>query len=267
MSSARASWRLVLGAYAGGLSSAFALALRVAEEPLYDVDSAHLRQSAIGGSGSQLPSAYAACSLHDLRYSFDSAEVRRHCCASTVMAATTADAATGAWVEYNLAHPRTLLHSLSLGMLKALGLSKYDAQAVLDEPRVHLLSTEQWRTVLADAGLELRPGSPTTAAALDIGAGGGHITEAITPLFGEMHATEISPQLVRRLEARGVRALLCRGPPPASALREAEAPSEFGAVFVLNILDRGERRHIPRPTLRPTAERYRRGSCEGRVPP
>ena len=254
------SWRVVTAGYAAGLVGLGALTLRAADEPLYDVDTAHLqrmkpetpRQHA--GSVSPLvrtrplPSAYSASTASELRYEFQ--PVATHTSPSDCSPLTADDEATAAWVTHNVARPRTIVHALSLALCQALlGLSRYDAQAVLDEPRVHLLSTAQWRAVLREGGGGRGSGggsggsgSDADAAAggiaLDIGAGSGHVTEAFAPLFGEVYATEISQRLVQRLGTRRLRALLSRGPPSMSSLSEAGAPSQFDAVFLLNILDR-----------------------------
>ena len=72
------------------------------------------------------------------------------------------------------------MHALLLAALRAGGLSEYDGQAALDAPAVHLLSTAQWRGLLAP--------QPAGAAALDVGAGSGHITEQLAPCFTAVRA-------------------------------------------------------------------------------
>ena len=251
MRAGKLDWRAVTAGYAAGLVGLGALTLRAADEPLYDVDSAHLQRMKPAAARQHagnvsplvrtqpLPSAYSASTAIELRFGFEPVLPSSSDCAPLA----TDDEATAGWVAHNVARPRTVLHALSLAWCQALlGLSRYDAQAVLDEPRVHLLSTAQWRTVLREGGGGGGGGDAAATAAagtaLDVGAGSGHVTEAFAPLFREVFATEISPRLVQRLGARKLRALLSRGPPSEEALREADAPSRFDAVFLLNVLDR-----------------------------
>ena len=77
------SWRAVTAGYAAGLVSLGALTLRAADEPLYDVDSAHLQrmQPAVArqhaGNVSPLirtqplPSSYSASTTSELRFEFE----------------------------------------------------------------------------------------------------------------------------------------------------------------------------------------------------
>ncbi len=188
--------------------------------------SRHSTQSNDNASCWQLPSAYT----------FDGVDMLRYDCAgsSRNTRALVLDLGTREWVQRQLAAPRTALHSVLVAGLSLMGISQYDAQAVLDSPAVHLLSTAQWKELLGN-GTELQQQS-----ALDVGAGSGHITAELAPIFGCMRATEISSWLVWRLERRGIRAAVqsSDGPPSAALLQSAGLPSRYGTVFALNVLDR-----------------------------
>ena len=177
-------------------------------------------------SRQQLPSAYAFSGVDALRYDCaDSRDNRR---------GLVLDLATRDWVRRQLAAPRTALHSVLIAGLSLLGISQYDAQAVLDSPAVHLLSTAQWRELLENSTALQRQ------SALDVGAGSGQITAELAPVFGSIYATEISNWLVWRLERRGIRAAVqsSSGPPSAEVLQASGLPPRYGTVFALNVLDR-----------------------------
>eukprot|EP01043_Picozoa_sp_COSAG02_P071056 COSAG02_NODE_12832_length_1486_cov_0.852199_1_plen_324_part_00 len=171
--------------------------------------------------GAQLPSAYAFAGVEMLRYD---------CAAGALVL----DLATQGWVQQQLAAPRSALHSMLVTGLSLVGICQYDAQAVLDSPAVHLLSTAQWKELLKD-GTALQQQS-----ALDVGAGSGHITAELAPSVGSVCATEISSWLVWRLGRRGIRAAVQSSddPPSAALLESAGLPSRYGTVFALNVLDR-----------------------------
>ena len=117
--------------------------------------------------------------------------------------------------------------TIALRLLERL-VSDYDAYGMLGMYDMHLLSTRQFRALLPDV--------PDGARLLDVGAGGGGVTERAAPLFGEVVATETSGPLRKRLSARGFRVVehdLGRAPWPG--------PERFGVVSVLNVLDRTAR--------------------------
>ena len=77
------SWRAVTAGYAAGLVGLGALTLRAADEPLYDVDSAHLQRMKPAAARQHagnvsplvrtqpLPSAYSASTASELRFDFE----------------------------------------------------------------------------------------------------------------------------------------------------------------------------------------------------
>jgi SAM-dependent methyltransferase len=184
--------------------------------------------------GTRLPSAYPYRGVEALRFSFDStflSDVLPNCeCRSLA-----ADTGTAAWIEQQLLFPRTALHSALVRVLEIFGVCQYDAQAILDSPSVHLLSAEQWQKLLSSGTLCQQQ------SVLDVGAGSGHITKMLTPIFGQhVYATEISSWLTWRLKRNGIQAVENKSaePPSPAHLEAAGLPPRYGTVLALNILDR-----------------------------
>lgn len=107
-------------------------------------------------------------------------------------------------------------------------MSDFDAYGLLDMYRVHLLSTTQLRRLL-----QLEDGA-TVATWLDIGAGNGAAIDAARPLLQQLHVTEASAVLRRKLASQGARVHavdLCEQP--------IDTPQGgFDVVSCLNVLDR-----------------------------
>lgn len=102
----------------------------------------------------------------------------------------------------------------------------YDIGAIMGFPRLHLLDSDGWATLLPDL--------PDDSNALDIGAGSGHLLRDFSPLFREVVATELSIPLVWRLRQQGARAF-------QTEVIDREALGgywDFDVVFVLNVIDR-----------------------------
>lgn len=117
---------------------------------------------------------------------------------------------------------KTLLHRA----LKT-WVSDFDADGLLDMYPMHLLGTSEWRTLLGE-----RPGQRH----LDVGAGAGHVTSKISPLFDETVTTETSRVMARKLRRRGFRCF-------ESDVAETGAPEpSYDVITCLNVLDR-----CPRP--------------------
>lgn len=118
---------------------------------------------------------------------------------------------------------KTLLHRALTAWF-----SDFDADGLLDMYPMHLLGTAEWRTLLGE-----RRGQRH----LDIGAGAGHVTSKIAPLFGETVTTETSRIMAQKLRRRGFRCV-------EADVAETGAPEpEYDVVTCLNVLDR-----CPRPT-------------------
>ncbi len=104
-------------------------------------------------------------------------------------------------------------------------LSDYDANGLLGIYPMHLLGTEQWRELLRDH---------SRGRLLDIGAGDGHVTATLAPLFEQVVVTETSRPMARRLEKRGFHV-------HAHDLLERPIEGPFDAVALLNVIDRTSR--------------------------
>lgn len=138
-----------------------------------------------------------------------------------------ADASTRAWIDDAMASPHG---SMLLAARRSLGrvMSDYDANALLGVHDMRVLGTEQARLLF---------GGSVGGRLLDVGAGDGHVTAELAPLFDEVVTTELSPRMAERLRKRGypchevdlVAHDLPEGPP-------------FDCVSALNVLDR-----TPRP--------------------
>jgi SAM-dependent methyltransferase len=112
--------------------------------------------------------------------------------------------------------------------LARLYLSDFDANALTGMYRMLLLPTSAWQQLLDGR---------TGGRLLDVGAGSGDVTSALSSLFDEVEATEVSRGMARRLTRRGVR---------CHALDLTEVPfggPAFDAVALLNVLDRCRRPH------------------------
>ncbi len=118
--------------------------------------------------------------------------------------------------------------------LARLYLSDFDANALTGMYRMQLLPSSAWRQLLEGHG---------GGRLLDVGAGSGDVTAALSGCFDEVQTTEVSRGMARRLTRRGLQCHavdLTETPLPATTL-------PFNAVSLLNVLDRCRR---PRLLLR-----------------
>lgn len=116
-------------------------------------------------------------------------------------------------------------------------LSDFDINGLLGLYPMHVLSREQWRSLLGAAGVSPQgpSGQPSLGRLLDIGAGRGDVTTELATLFRETTATETSRSMIRRLRRRGFRTV--HGD---LAELSPELP-RFDAASLLNVLDRCDR--------------------------
>jgi SAM-dependent methyltransferase len=113
--------------------------------------------------------------------------------------------------------------------LAACAVTDYDAGAILNSPRLFLLSTEQWRTLLPNAAGRL----------LDVGAGNGDLTSQLAPLFSSVTVTEVSSWLTWRLGRNGYTAsFITTDPADLIGHPSKELAAPFDTVCCLHILDR-----------------------------
>jgi SAM-dependent methyltransferase len=106
-------------------------------------------------------------------------------------------------------------------------LSDFDANALLGAYPMHLLGTQQWRTLL---------GGPVGGTLLDVGAGSGDVTAALAPLFDKVVTIESSRLAAWRLRRRGWVSL------SGDVTTERVPSAPYQAIACLNVLDR-----CPRP--------------------
>lgn len=120
-------------------------------------------------------------------------------------------------------------------------LSDFDANALTGMYRMMLLPEHAFQSLLGERG---------GGRLLDVGAGSGDVTAALSSCFDELEATEVSRGMARKLARRGVR---CH----AVDVTDAPLPGRpFDAVSLLNVLDRCPR---PRRLLRHCLEALRPG--------
>src|SRR5690606_26874631 len=127
-------------------------------------------------------------------------------------------------------------------------LTDFDANGLLGLHPMHVLSTAQWRRLLA------LPSGARLERVLDVGAGDGQVSESLRPLADALVTTELSRAMAWRLRRRGLpchRLDLTDAPPPG------EAP--LSLTPAQNLLDRCARPPTPParppPPLRPAGPR------------
>ncbi len=137
-----------------------------------------------------------------------------------------ADADTRAWIDDCFARPHGPLAFAARALARKV-LSDYDANALVGIHDMRVLGTAQWRRLLGMARVGGR--------LLDVGAGDGHVTATLAPLFDEVVATELSGPMARRLRRRG---WSCH---EVDVATEDLPGAPFDAVAALNVLDRTAR--------------------------
>jgi SAM-dependent methyltransferase len=145
------------------------------------------------------------------------------------------DPETRAFIDRAYARPHGKALELTHRMLRPL-LSDFDINGLLGTHPLHLLSTEQWRTLL---------GSDSCGRLLDVGAGSGDVTRALAPLFEQVSATETSWAMARCLRRQGVSCLRL------DAASDPLPDGDFDVISCLNVIDRCDR---PRTLLQRLAQ-------------
>lgn len=147
-------------------------------------------------------------------------------------------------------------------LLRFFGMSLTDANGFLGRGQMHVLSRAQGEELLAP-GLEARrvalaaaqtSGSASAAdralRLLDVGAGDGEVTAKLAHLFQEVHATEVSQQMAKRLRAKGYRV-------STEPFLTPEAYPETGSYDVVSLLNLLDRCDYPLEQLRGAARLMR----------
>lgn len=106
--------------------------------------------------------------------------------------------------------------------------SDFDINGYLGTYPMHVLSTEQWRTVLPNVGGRL----------LDVGAGRGDATAKLAALFDETVVTETSHAMAERLRKQGYKCIEADIAARSDVAVRSELDGRFDAVSLLNVLDR-----------------------------
>jgi len=110
-------------------------------------------------------------------------------------------------------------------------LSDFDINGLLGTYPMHVLSKEQWRTLLEQA----IPDGVEQLRLLDIGAGRGDATARLAELFAEVTVTETSRTMAKRLRRQGFRCI------EGDITHLDEQDENFDVVSLLNVLDRCDR--------------------------
>lgn len=157
----------------------------------------------------------------------------------------TRDLETERFIERAQAHRASALQ-YRLAQLLGVVLSDFDVNGLLGLYPMLLLTTLHWKKLL---------GSQPRSTLLDVGAGNGDVTDRLAPLFSNVHTTEHSRMMVRRLRRKGytcVRVPLA-DPLPSDAVA---LPAVCEVVTCLNVLDRTSH---PRRVLSAAAQRVAAG--------
>jgi SAM-dependent methyltransferase len=101
--------------------------------------------------------------------------------------------------------------------------SDYDLNGWLGMYPMHLLSKQQWRTLL---------GPEPVQRCLDVGAGDGEVTSELSSLCRAIEASETSSAMATRLEQRGIPCLR------RDLAQATEALGPYDLISCLNVLDR-----------------------------
>jgi len=136
------------------------------------------------------------------------------------------DAGTRAWIDDAIDRPHKALALAARAVARTV-LSDYDANALAGTHDMRVIGTAQLERLLAAAGL------PTGGRLLDVGAGDGHVTAELAPLFDAVETTELSKGMARRLREKGY---LCHE--VDLARQHLEDPKPFDAIALLNVIDR-----------------------------
>jgi SAM-dependent methyltransferase len=110
-------------------------------------------------------------------------------------------------------------------------LSDFDINGLLGTYPMHVLSSQQWRTILEP----FLDGAGSTGRLLDVGAGRGDATAHLARHFQSTWVTETSKPMLKRLRKQGYTCLegdICDMP---------SLHHQFDAVSLLNVLDRCDR--------------------------
>lgn len=136
------------------------------------------------------------------------------------------DDGTRAWVDDAIDRPNKGLALAARAVARSV-LSDYDANALAGTHDMRVIGTAQLERLLHAAGL--RAGGRL----LDVGAGDGHVTAELAPLFDAVETTELSKGMAKRLREKGY---------PCHEVdlvhQRLEGTEPFEGIALLNVIDR-----------------------------
>jgi SAM-dependent methyltransferase len=172
----------------------------------------------------------------ELRYDIDLSALPGEVASRFVRLA--ADDETRAWLDANARARHGRLATWTRAVATRF-LDDFEVNGLLGMHDMFLASAAQWRELLGD-----RRGGRL----LDVGAGDGHVTARLAPLFDEVVAVETSKALGRRLTKRGFGVHV--------GDLGTLVPGRFDVVALLNLLDRV---HQPTALVREARDRLAEG--------
>lgn len=142
------------------------------------------------------------------------------------------DASTKRWIDDAVARPHGRAAMAALAIARSV-MSDYDANGLVGAHDMRVLGTDQARRLFAAAGVK------EGGSLLDVGAGEGHVTDELAPLFSRVVTTELSTGMARRLRGRGYE---CHTIDLAEErLSDAAETEGFDCIALLNVIDRTSR--------------------------
>ncbi|MFO0694311.1 MAG: methyltransferase domain-containing protein [Polyangiales bacterium] len=159
-----------------------------------------------------------------LRYGIDASKVPAPL--ATRFVGLGLDASTKAWIDDSIANPHGKAQ-MAARALAAKVMSDYDANALLGTHDMRVLGRAQWQRFV---------GGRAKGRLLDVGAGDGHVTRELAPLFDSVVTTELSTRMAERLRKQGY---VCHTIDVAE--EPLPEPGRFDAIALLNVIDRTSR--------------------------
>ncbi|MBO6934594.1 MAG: methyltransferase domain-containing protein [Deltaproteobacteria bacterium] len=136
------------------------------------------------------------------------------------------DDATRQWIDDAIDRPNKALALAARAVARTM-LSDYDANALAGTHDMRVVGTGQLERLLAATKLS------KGGRLLDVGAGDGHVTAELAPLFDAVETTELSKGMAKRLREKGY---LCHEKDLVHDRLIDVAP--FDAIALLNVIDR-----------------------------
>ena len=147
------------------------------------------------------------------------------------------DTETDQWINLMLRSQRTVFMTwLSNTISKISGSNQYVSKALLGSPQVYLMSKDQWKFFLSSV-LQQRSTKLPFNRILDIGASNGDVSARLQALSYEIWLTDVSSLISWCHWYNGFTNSFVATSIDQSTLLQAGAPTEYEAIFFLNVLD------------------------------